>query len=139
MPYATQQDLIDRFGQAELIELSDRSRSGAIDAAVVSRALGDADADIDAYLASKYTLPLDTVPLVINRLACEIARYHLHEDRVTENVRKRYEDAIRMLRGVASGEVSLGVDEAGETPAATGGPQTSSPDREFTRETLANY
>ncbi len=139
MPYATQQDLIDRFGQAELIELSDRSRSGAIDAAVVARALGDADAEIDGYLASKYTLPLDPIPLPIARIACDMARYHLHDDRVTEQVRKRYEDAIRFLKAVVSGEVTLGVDAGGEAPAAVGGPQVSSPEREFTRDTLASY
>lgn len=139
MPYATQQDLIDRFGQAELIELSDRSRSGAIDAAVVARALGDADAEIDGYLASKYTLPLDPIPLPIARIACDIARYYLHDDRVTEQVRNRYKDAIRFLESVVSGEVTLGVDATGEAPAAVGGPQTSSPDREFTRDTLADY
>jgi phage gp36-like protein len=139
MPYATQQDLVDRFGQQELIELSDRARSGAIDPAVVAKALADADAEIDGYLSAKFALPLSAVPSVINRIACDVTRYYLYDDRVSEAVRKRYEDAVKFLKGVVAGEISIGVDASSESPSVSGGPQTSSPDREFTRETLADY
>lgn len=139
MTYATQQDLIDRFGSQELLELSDRSRSGAIDGAVVARALGDAEAEINGYLSAKFTLPLDPVPDTIARIASDIARYYLYDDRATEVVRDRYNNAIKFLKGVVAGDISIGVDAASESPAATGGPQYTSADREFTRDTLADY
>lgn len=139
MTYATQQNMIDRFGAVELTQLTDRSNSGGIDAAVMARALADADAAINGYLSARYTLPLDPVPLVLERLACDIARYFLYEDRATEQVAKRYNDAVKMLEGISRGTVALGVDGANQAPAATGGPEYSAPDRVFTHDTLVDY
>lgn len=141
MSYATQQNLVDRFSEQELIELTDRADppAGAIDAAAVAKALEDADGEINGYLAAKYTLPLDPVPLVLQRLAADIARYFLYKDRVTEIVEKRYKDAVRFLKDVASGAVRLGVDAANEEPAASGGPTYSAPDRVFTSDTLSDF
>lgn len=135
MPYALQQDLIDRFGEAELIQLTDRADppAGAIDAAVSGKALADADDAINGYLASRYTVPLASPPLILTRLACDIARYYLYEDRVTEAVRKRYEDAVAYLKDAASGKVALGVDALGEAPADPGGPQVEAGDRTFSK------
>lgn len=135
MPYATQQDLIDRFGEAELIQLSDRAEppAGAIDATVVGKALADADDAINGYLAARYTVPVAPAPLILTRLACDVARYYLYEDQVTEAVRKRYEDAVAYLKDAASGKVTLGVDALGEAPADPGGPQVDAGDRTFSK------
>lgn len=139
MSYATQANLITRYGERELIELTDRAGADGIDAATVAKALADADAEIDGYVAAKYTLPLDPVPAVLERIACEIARYYLYEDRVTEQVRRRYEDARKFLQGVAAGSVALGVDASGAAPTASGGPQVSAPDRVLTQDTLSDF
>jgi len=139
MTYATQQNLIDRFGQQELTELTDRANAGAIDAAVVAKALADADGEINGYLASRYTLPLDPVPAVLERWACEIARYYLYEDRVTEQVKRRYDDVVKSLNAVSKGTVSLGPDEEGASLASTGGPQVDQQERVFTRESLSDF
>jgi len=117
MTYATQADLEDRFGVDELTQLTDRVGAGVPDAAIVARALADADAEIDGYLASRYALPLATVPPMLARIACDIARYRLWEDRASEEVRLRYEDARRMLESIAKGMVSLGLPEASAAPA----------------------
>jgi phage gp36-like protein len=139
MTYATQQNMIDRFGQQELTELTDRARSGAIDSSVTAKALADADAEINGYLVARYTLPFASVPTVLERLACNMARYYLYEDRVTDQVRQRYDDAIKFLKGVAAGTVSLGVDAANAAPAQSSGPDFSAPDRVFTTDTLSDY
>jgi phage gp36-like protein len=117
MPYATQADLEARFGVDELTQLTDRVNAGVPDAAIVARALADSDAEIDGYLASRYALPLATVPPVLARIACDIARYRLWEDRASEEVRRRYEDARRLLESIARGQVSLGLPAANAAPA----------------------
>jgi len=141
MAYATQQNLIDRFGERELIELTDRADppTGAIDAAVVTKALADADGAINGYLAVKYQLPISPVPVMFERFGCDIARYYLYEDRVTDQVRRRYEDAIKYLEGVASGKVNIGVDASNQAPSSSGGPEVSAPDRIFTGDSLADF
>lgn len=103
MPYCTQTDLVTRFGQAELVQLTDTTGSGQIDAAVVSQAIADAEAEIDAYLTARYSVPLASVPANLERIACDIARYRLYADRPTELVDVRYRDAIRYLEQVGRG------------------------------------
>lgn len=58
MTYATQQQLIDRYGAALLIALTSRDDDPVptIDAAAVGRALNGADALIDDYLAGRYAV-----------------------------------------------------------------------------------
>ena len=48
--YAGVQDMVARFGDLEVLQLSDRQQQGVIDTAVVETALADATAEIDAYL-----------------------------------------------------------------------------------------
>lgn len=107
MTYAAEIDLVERFSALELAQLTDRTHGVAIDQLVLGRALADADAEIDGYLATRYTLPLGSTPAVINRLACEIARYRLYDDGVPATVRQRYEDAVSLLKKLSSGDVRL--------------------------------
>lgn len=139
MTYATQQDLVDRFGSDELIQLTDRANVGTIDSTVVARALGDADAEINGYLAAQYALPLAVVPAMLVRLACDIARYQLFADRVTDSVRDRYKAAVALLKSLARGEAQLGV-ATGETQAPTdSGIAYNAPNRVFNQKTLSDY
>lgn len=139
MAYASQQDLVDRFGEQELIQLTDRENTGAIVSHVVDRALGDADAEINSYVVARYKLPLPETPAVLVRLACDIARYQLSGDRVQESVRQRYEDAVKFLKSLSRGEADLGV-AVGETPApADASVRVVAPPRVFDRNTLADY
>lgn len=117
MAYATVADLIARFGEEELIQLTDRAGAHAVDSAIAQRALDDASAEMDGYLAVRYQLPLPTVPTLLARIACDVARYRLWEDHASDEVRRRYEDARRLLEAIAKGLVSLGLP-ANLPPAA---------------------
>lgn len=141
MSYATQQDLIDRYGERELIELTDRAEPPAdeIDAAVVAAALADADELINGYVSRRYRVPLSPVPGLIQRLACDIARFFLHDDRPTDTVEKAFDSAKKTLLDISAGRAEL--QAAGvESPAAPGGSvQVSGPGRVFTAGTLKDY
>jgi phage gp36-like protein len=110
MSYCTQQDLVDRFGEPELIQLTGRDPQGVMDADVIDQAIADADAEIEGYL-SAYQLPLTSVPANLTRIACDIARYRLYADQPVEVVMERYKAAVRFLEGVAAGRFIL-VDAA---------------------------
>jgi phage gp36-like protein len=109
LSYATLQDLIDRYGERELIEVADRDEppAGAPDPVIVQRALDDATAEVDAYLSVKYATPLVTVPNAVLSATCVISRYRLHDDKATERIRADYEDAIRWLKDIAAGRALL--------------------------------
>lgn len=121
MTYATQTDLIERFGELELAQRTNRVDGATIDTVVLGRALADADAEIDSYLATRYTLPLSSTPPVVNRLACDITRYRLFDDGVPETVRVRYQDAVSVLKRLASGDMLL----EGMAAAAVAGVDTA--------------
>lgn len=140
MSYATQQNLVDRFGERELIELTDRSEppQGTVDAGVVAAALAAADSLIDSYVGRRYDLPLASVPAQIATVAGDIARYELHTDAPPERVVSARDAALRFLRDVAAGNAVL--DVGGEEPAASGdNVLTSGDDRVFTKDSMKEW
>lgn len=138
MAYATLADLIDRYGDQELTQLTDRLGMAAPDAAIVGRAIDDASAEIDGYLAVRYALPLTATPSVLVRLCADIARYRLWDDRASEEVRRRYEDARRVLERIASGDVSLGLPALTSEPLALAEARAGNP-RVFQRSETDGY
>ena len=130
--YATQQDLIDRFGATAVTQLADHDGDGTIDAAVVDRALSDAADAVDSYVVKRYELPFATVP------AAAIAFYFLFKDSPTEAARDGYKEAIKFLGDLASGRAEL--DVAGTPAPPTGaGVVHKAPERIFTDKTLDGY
>lgn len=117
--YATVQDIIDRYGEEALLLLADRDGDGTVDQEVVDRARADAGALIDSYLATKYELPLTTMPPVLVPLAVDIIVYRLasEADVATEERRQRYDDALATLTRISKGAVSLGLaDPPAQSP-----------------------
>lgn len=115
MTYAVQADMVERFGSEEIEQLTDREQPplGAIDAAVLARALADADAVIDRHLAARYAVPFTgSLPRDLLRIACDLARYFLHDLAAPEIVRKNHDDALALLRRIESGQTAL-VDSTG--------------------------
>lgn len=136
MAYSTQADLEEQISRAELVELTDDSGVGSVDTSALARAVADADAEIDSYCGGRYSVPFDPVPAIIRKISVDMAIYHLFSRRsvlkVPEERQKRYDNAIRFLRDVSRGLISLGADAPSEP--ATGKVQTTrtKDDRVFT-------
>lgn len=121
MSYATEQDMRERFGERELVQLTDQTGRGVVDTAVLDRALADADRIIDSYLRARYTLPLDASVVAASGLAlaaANIARYLLMGAQATEEVAARHRDTVAWLKDIAAGRASLGAED----PAPPAGP-----------------
>jgi len=113
MPYAAEQDIIDLHG-AELLDLlADTDGDGNRDSAAVTQALEDASAVIDSYLSARYALPLSQIPRTLVTLCVDIAIYRLARspDLLSEDIRQRYEDALKHLSHIAAGKAGLGIAE----------------------------
>ena len=139
MPYATQQDLIDRFGEQELIEQTDRENGEEVDANVVSKALADADELIDSYIARRVALPLSAVPDRLVRVASNIARYFLYADRPTEAVQRAYDLDVKWLLEVSQGKAVLSADGVEPTAAPDLVAEFTGDARLFSRAGLKGY
>lgn len=144
MAYATQQDLVDRFGDTELVQLSDRldPQTGTINATIVAKALADAGELIDGYLANRYRVPVAApVPAILLQLAADIARYKLHVNEPPDLVRKNYEDALKRLKEIGEGSFVLQAAgaEAPESQPPAGGVEFSGPDRIFSNDSMRGF
>lgn len=113
MPYCSLQDLIDEFGETELIQLTDEVGSGAINTATIDKAVARADRKINRYLASRADLPLANDDIV--DLACDIARYYLFANGAPEIVKDRFSDAVKELEKMANRKIAV-ADTAGSVP-----------------------
>lgn len=138
MNYATAADLVSRFGELELVQLTDLENipPSIIDVARVETKIDDACAFIDGYVGQVYRLPLTgcakpatepggeveyVAPPVLTRIACDLARYYLHDDLAPENeVYRRYKAAVRELESIAAGSAQLACPWGGSPGALVG-------------------
>ncbi|QPF74195.1 DUF1320 domain-containing protein [Roseateles sp. DAIF2] len=164
MKYATVQDMVDRFGERELIQLTAGAGAVAVDAAKLERMLADAQAHIDGYVGKVFALPLvgcvkpaptpqaptATVlvpPPQLVRFACDVARYYLYDQASPEHeVFVRFKAAQRDLEAIADGKAVLACPWGGEpglqiSAAAPGEGEVmhSFARREITNDSIAGY
>lgn len=117
MAYATSADLTNLGLPAAAL--------ARFDSATQTAALTAASSLIDSYLASRYTLPLVSWGDDLRRAACIITAYDLLSGlgfspmaAADENLRRRYEDVLAWLRGIAAGSVTP-VSVVDSTPGVT--------------------
>ena len=133
MAYASSADLEARFGQPELLQLTDLDNGGQYNSARMASALADASDEIDAYLAGRYSLPLTSTPAVLVAVCADIARYYLYGAAVPELVSERYQERLKFLVRVANGTVSLPIPEATNTSTDADGIDISSDGHDWRR------
>lgn len=110
--YCTKTDLIRTFGEMEINHIA------ADDDSAITKAIADASAEMDLYLASRYKLPLAKGFAVLNRIACDMARYYLYNSLDTEStVYIRYQQRLKQLQGIANGTLALANEETGDKPS----------------------
>lgn len=152
MPYATPAQMVSRFTEREVVALTDRAGTGMVDAQALGLALVDASAEVDAYLARRYALPLavqgvalSSVPSILVGACCDIARYRLTGTEVmeTESIRNRFRDALKLLQQIADGSLGfaepLDLVRAGNSNSPAAVTRTNERERLFDAGTLGSY
>ncbi len=143
MAYATVQDMIDRFTEAEVRALAPAAAglTPSYVATTVERALTDASAELDSYLAVKFPVPLaGGLPLLV-KAACDLAREAL-DRQGREPVREAGKRARQWAKDVAAGRATLGSGPEGDAdavPAIEGGVQILAEDRVFDGASLQAF
>lgn len=130
MIYATVADMAARFGERELIELTDPELQ-EVKTARIELKLGDAQAFADSYVGVVYQLPLQgcakpegpttvyVCPPQLTRIVCDVARYFLYDDLAPEHeVALRFKGAQGELQAIAAGRAVLTCPWGGKPGAA---------------------
>lgn len=138
MPYATVADMIDRFGQQVLIQLTDFESLGVVDQDTLDAAIADSDSVIDGYVGQRYALPLPGTPALLTGISCDLAFYRLHRHGAPEEARRARDEALKLLERIASGDLLLEI--AGVEPTSAGGSADfEGPDRVFSRDKMEGF
>lgn len=142
MAYCTLDDILKKIPEATVIQLTDDEGASLVNTSRVDEAIEGADAEIDGYCATRYTVPLDPVLPIIIKLACDLAIYNLYA-RVVENIpdtrQKQRDAAIKLLERIADGKVLLGGPATEPVAAVLGRPAITSADRMFNRNNLVGF
>lgn len=142
MTYASLQSMITRYGLDMLVGLTDRAQpqTGQLNGTVVERALEAADQLINGFVGGRYVLPLVDVPPLLSDLAEAIAAWKLHPYKPDEKIAEDYKDALRTLRDISDGKITLAVPST-SAPATVEGSGARLTDRErpLTAENLKGY
>ena len=141
MAYASIQDLIDRFGLAEVKQLAPSTAPVGYDQARLEQVLDDASAELDSYLGARYPTPLDPVPGLVVKYCADLARETLDKNG-RDSVLEAGKRARAWARDVAKGAATLGSTEGagGETPqAASSGILVEAPERVFSDRRLQGF
>ena len=123
--YATKERMLRMFAVQELVRLTGGPPNSAdaadIDDERLGQAFEDAQDEADAYLTSRYDLPIveADIPGSLRLHASNIAYFYLH-DSPTDQAEGGYDRAIDFLQDVQAGSRSLGIDEEGDTPKDSG-------------------
>lgn len=124
MAYCTVIDIQAALDERDLIRYTDDDDAGTPDQSKITAAITGAGAVIDTHIMGRYGADLSPVPDLIKDLAVDISVYRISSRRADapEEFRKRYDDALRLLKQIASGDADIpGVDfesDAGTTDGA---------------------
>lgn len=138
MAYATTADLIEAFGELEIIQLTDRADppAGLVDDQVAASALEYADNLIDGYIGPRYRLPLSQAQPMLKGVAQDLAWCRLQRQ-LTEDAKRRNDAALKILQQLAAGTLTL-PGETGTVQPIGGGSTilVKSQDRIFSRDRM---
>ncbi len=101
---------------------ADDPSAASVDTDVLDAHIEQAEALVEGYIASRYAVPLSTVPVVVKNLAARLVRYSLMtmgggapeawlvEDR---------KEVLQALRDLREGKLDIGLTALGGDPAAS--------------------
>jgi phage gp36-like protein len=112
MPYAAITDMIQAFGEAELITVTtpEGMERASIDQAMVTAALTTASDEMDSYLRRRYAVPVAQPSAKMTSVCCDMARWLLWKKPTmspSDAMRADRKDAIAWLAAINDGRVTL--------------------------------
>lgn len=144
MAYSILADIEELLPETTIVQLTDDEDLGTINEVRVTEAIASADAEIDTYCGTKYSVPFSPVPPVIKKCSVDMAIYNLYSRKAEELPQTRtdrYKNAIRLLEAIAKGTISIGEipEPTASEDASSAECNKTSSDRIFTRDKLEGF
>ena len=120
MALATLQDMISFYGEDYILKLTDRTRSGVIDVALVTAELEQAEEELMTGLYDRVVIG-DTAPSYVKRHICNIAVHNIASMGATamsQNKKYNYERAMKWRQSVIDGAAQVRQGDVNETTEA---------------------
>lgn len=130
---------VEKVGLDEAVRLTDVNGVGRIDRATMVAALADAQSLVDAHIAARYTVPLATVPALVEVWVGDLARARLYTRDMPEGVKRAADSAQRMLERVAAGQLPLAGVAPDAATAASSSPVMIAPGKRAYPDGLGDY
>lgn len=122
--YLTVDDLVARLGGEEADQLLGTGLRGtrSVDRGRAAAELAHVDSVIEGYVRARYPRGFAAVPAVLAGIAYDLVRYRLRSQggqssAMAQTVKDRNDEAMKLLRDVADGRVSIDVEGDGNQPA----------------------
>lgn len=117
MNYCTYEDIQGHIPEARLVEVTDDlapNASGEVKVAIVEKAIKESSTLIDSYVRKRFPRQFQSVPEVLRMVCVDLSIYNLYERvtelNITDGMKLRYDNAIKLLIRIANGEQDIGVD-----------------------------
>jgi phage gp36-like protein len=109
-PYLSIKDFVDRFGLDEVVRMTDGG-DGRIDRALLVGALAAVQAITDAYLGTRFAVPLGPspsgVPEIVKTAIGDMARARLYPRGAPEGVSEAAKAALKILERISEGKLAM--------------------------------
>lgn len=109
MPYAAFSDVVSRY--KPITTMVGTHANDITSTEVTSQFIADAESFVDAYLGSRYAVPLSApIPSLITQVTADLAIFNLAAEklpRVPDFMQPRYDRAIRTLEMLRDGKMTL--------------------------------
>ena len=146
MSYITNADIEERLGSATLLQLADDDGDSVADAGIADEARLGAQSEVDSYLARRFSTPIDLTahPELVDSLASitlDLAEYRLRLRRppVSEDARRRRDEAVGWLSRVSDGRLTLAASSPPSSRVAEGTiAQVTGAERLLSREEMTD-
>ena len=117
MNYCTYEDIKGHVPEARLVEVTDDlspNATGTVNVEIVEKAINESSTLIDSYVRKRFPRPFQSVPEVLRMVCIDLSIYNLYERvtelNITDGMKLRYDNAIKLLIRIADGEQDIGVD-----------------------------
>ena len=116
MNYCTYEDIQGHIPEARLVEVTDDlapNASGEVKVTIVEKAIKESSTLMDSYVRKRFPRPFQSVPEVLRMVCVDLSIYNLYERvtelNITDGMKLRYDNAIKLLIRIADGQQDIGV------------------------------